>query len=306
MTNAELNAKLVELHATLPAHLRETLDLAKARRRARTGAGKGKRPGRALAAARRAPRKDKLALYAESPWQQIVNTLLQLFLERANQALPTAFREVPINLFGVASNRLDPLQFNGQAEASTSGSVCIPGGCTDFVIRWCNPPICGEGGASAGLQQLHGLSSVHLGKIEVRGFMGPTNGVVKVATRFEISFGSLNATAFARAYGGAIGIKIPVGIGASAGIANVSAKCKVVFTVNFKQPAITAIQLTELRLSHGAISINIHGVPGAFNFVVGPLTTQLKNFVQSFVDVDGKISKAVEGVLRSQLSNLLG
>jgi hypothetical protein len=280
--------------------VRDTVDLAKIKRRHRTASRRGK-PATTL----KSTTADRaLARYAESPQLQIVNALLHALMDRANTALPKAFRTVPVNLFGKANNRLDPLDFNGQATARESGEVCLPRGCVKIIVEICSPKICAGGGASAGLTRLDGLSSVHFTSLDVRSTMGPSDGILKVSAQLGISFGSLGAAGFAEAHGGVAGINIPASASASANIANVTATSKVLFTVDLRQPKLTSIQLNDFTLRRGAVSIHISGL-GAFNFLVSPLLNQLESFVKLFFNVDGAISNAVRGALQSQLNALL-
>jgi len=73
-----------------------------------------KRRGKSATKSKSTKADKALALYLESPPLQLVNTLLHALMDRANTALPTAFRTVPVNLFGKASNRLDPLGLQWQ------------------------------------------------------------------------------------------------------------------------------------------------------------------------------------------------
>ncbi len=300
MTNAELKAKLAHLHASLPAHVRDTVDLAKIKRRHRAAARRGK-PATSL----KSTTADKaLTRYADSPQLQIVNALLHALMDRANTALPNAFRTVPVSLFGKAGNRLDPLDFHGKATAEASGEVCLPRACVKIVVNICLPAICAGGGASAGLSELRGLSSVRFTNLDVRGTMGPSDGILKVSANLGISFGTLGASGFAEAHGGFAGINIPIGASASANIANVTATSKVLFTVDLRSPKLTSIQLNDFTLRRGAVSIHISGL-GAFNYLVSPLLNQLESLVKLFFNVDGAIANAVRDVLQSQLNALL-
>ena len=300
MTNAELKAKLANLHASLPAHVRDTVDLAKIKRRHRAAARRGK-----PATSSKSTNVDQaLARYAESPHLQIVNALLHALMDRANTALPRAFRSVPVSLFGKTNNRLDPLDFNGHATAKASGEVCLPRGCVKIVVDICSPKICAGGGASAGLSHLDGLSSVRFTSLNVRATNGPMDGILKVSANLGISFGSLGAAGFAEAHANLIGINLPLGASASADIANVTATSKVLFTVDLRQVKLTSIQLNDFTLRRGVVSVHISGL-GAFNYLVSPLLNQLESFVKLFFNVDGAISKAVRDVLQSQLNALL-
>lgn len=300
MTHPELKAKLAKLHASLPAQVRDTVDLAKIIRRHRAAARRGKSATRSKSTSV----DQALARYAESPHLQIVNALLHALMDRANTALPQAFRSVPVSLFGKPNNRLDPLDFNGHATAEASGEVCLPQRCVKIVIDICSPRICAGGGASAGLSRLGGLSSVHFTRLDVRATNGPNDGILKVSANLAISFGSLGAAGFAEAHADLIGINLPLGASASADIANVTATSKVLFTVDLRQVKLTSIQLNDFTLQRGAVSIHISGL-GAFNYLVSPLLNQLEAFVKLFFDVDGAISTSIQGVLQAQLSALL-
>lgn len=309
MTKSELEAKLAALQATLPPAVRETVDLKRIERlhRQQTKTLKGARGGKPTKAA--AQRQQKaFASYKDNPTLQIVNTLLHQLLATANTALPKAFRNVPVKIFGKADNRLDPLDFNGKAGASAGGEVCWPPkSCTNLWIlgEVCSPSICANGRASAGLDVLRGLSNVQVAKLAVASVGAEANGIVTISADLEVLIPGLNASGHARAEAGLAGINIPVGMSASAHVWWVTVRSRTKITIDLRKPAITKLELTTFDLERGTTYVIVQGL-GIFGFALAPLTAGLDQFIKRFFSKEGDISNALRSVLQSQLNSLVG
>ena len=301
MTPQELDAQLAVLLQSLPADLRAALEAPSNP----VPADESELPMEV-----RAAQKAMLAA-GETPGEsllKIVNALLHQFIQRANPVLQGAFRTAPVNLFGDAGNRLDPLQFHDHVTARASGEVCLPQSCTDmgFLGRWCFPPValCAGGGASAGLTRLHGLSSVRIASVWVTNVPKPNGASLTVNGLLELRTDSVSASGFAEAHGGPFGINLPVAASGSGTVHSVRMRGDVSVTIDLQALKITRIRLHNFALRYSAVEIHVSGL-GVFNYLLGPLVDGVKAILEPVFSVEGALSRALRGVVQSQLDALV-
>jgi len=242
------------------------------------------------------------ARFAADPHAPMITGLLHDFISSINPQLPNAIQTEEVNVFGLANNRLEPVDFNRRATFSKSGDVCVPRYCVGTGgFQVCFPPvdICASGIAHATLDRLFGLSTLQITNIDVTNFS--VNGNVLTATgKMTAMVIALSAGGHISASGGPPGISIPVDASVSVVSWFPVAKGTATMTFNLDQQKLTAMTLDALKISQGRVEVHIKGL-GAFSSIVDKLIEAIQSFIAPAINDDG-VSDKLKDVLQKQIN----
>ena len=248
------------------------------------------------------------ALLLEDPSWLALAGLLHTFIEVINPQLPDLIRSVRIDAFGDPNNHLDPLNFNGQMSASSSGDACLPQECVDLgpLGSACTPTICAGGEAHANLDSLTGLSGLQILNINITRRSVPRSPVRTANADLIMSIPAISARGSAGASGGPFGIHIPVDASISAFMSVPIAILKTRITYNIDPPKLTAFKLESMDIGSGALGLQIRlsGL-GPFDSIGDEVVSILQTRIAPLIVGDGTISKAARNLLQDKINDYI-